>query len=35
MLKIAKETFSENSSGSKLPSIIIKKSDFRKKIRYN
>ena len=30
--KIAKETFSENSSGSKLPSIIIKKSDLEKKL---
>ena len=30
--KIAKETFSENSSGSKLPSIMIKKSDLEKKL---
>ena len=30
--KIAKETFSENSSGSNLPSIKLKKSDLEKKI---
>ena len=30
--KIAKETFSENSSGSNLPSIKLKKTDLEKKI---